>query len=260
MTVIKMIKCPKCGKENLDSADFCKYCRHNIKDVKITEENPSTKKMLIVGIIIAIILASGVVAIALSNQSQNNQVIANNSTPIQNDVKTVKNTQDDIDGAVEIPKENTTNNKDNISKKNTTSNIKANQSISNNYDDVGGLKFTIPEGFKEIYSNATTVEDEYENMTVHGNSKVYSDGSRRSIGISVISLEGDIILNDEVVNKYLAESGYTIKKATINGISGYSYTCNGDETGLSYGFSYIKGGKIVDVSATSNSLVKELVS
>lgn len=256
-----MIKCPKCGTENPDSTNFCKYCRHNIGNVEITTENSSTRKLIIVGIIIAIILASGAVAIALSSQSQNNHALANNSTPIQNDVKTVKNTQDDMDDTIEIPKENTTNNTVNVTRKNTTSNVKVNQSLPGSYDDaVGGLTFAIPEGFSQIYSNVTTMEGEYENVTIHGNLKVYSDDSGRLIGISVISLDGNITLNDEIVSKYLTESGYKMKKATINGILGYSYTCNDNEIGLSYGFSYIKGGKIVDVSASAKSLVNELVN
>ena len=115
--------------------------------------------------------------------------------------------------------------------------------------EVGGMNFTVPNGFKEI-QNQSVANELLGNpfIDVNISSKTFAKGNDVLI-ISVSS--SDVSANDDFAKD---AAGDEANKTTINGISGYEFNDTNFQN-----FAFAKDGKLVIMSASYKQIFNDVV-
>lgn len=114
--------------------------------------------------------------------------------------------------------------------------------------NLGGINFTIPEGFEEIpemaLNGSSNLTEDGQKFTIW--SKEFINGTN-VIDIAVTSYEG-VEIAEDVGDELPGE------KKTVKGINGTIY-----DDGNLKGFQYVKDGKVVLVSCPTDDLLEQVI-
>ncbi|MDO5849429.1 MAG: zinc ribbon domain-containing protein [Methanobrevibacter sp.] len=125
-----------------------------------------------------------------------------------------------------------------------------------NTTSLGGLIFNVPKGYEEYSSNRTKVLGEEDN-TVDVYIKYFRKGND-TLRILVGKLESGASMSSGYLDIYLEDSGFEIENRTINSRPGY-YFVDDLEPPVWYHFVFMRSGKLVDLSASDEGIMKGLI-
>lgn len=114
---------------------------------------------------------------------------------------------------------------------------------------VDGIKFNIPDGFKEDSAEFKAYQRNFEKE----NDKISMDGKSFDNGKDVFTL-GTITYDDYEVDDSIAEK-VGGKSMTVNGVDGYEYDYENQ-----HGFVYAKDGKLVVLLANDEDLIDQIIT
>jgi hypothetical protein len=113
---------------------------------------------------------------------------------------------------------------------------------------IDGIDFTVPAGFEEdpaLAIDGEVNETEGVKYTTWGKTYANDDGDVISIGVATY----DGVKVDDAMPEVIGNG-----ELSVNGVDGYKY-----DVGPFKGFTYAKNGKLVIISLTDDSLLKDIV-